>query len=429
MLGRHGKLTLGALSGADNSKDCVLVGTSAVYRKLMDPSLDTCNNVVPRYDCGKHTNKKAAVARARLEKSESEDSGVELPPNSPFGSEKSYGQEEPESIDVAYPEEQKHLRTSARKKSDSFVDSSSEETDIVDLTVPLKIEKFKVHRYGDITLQRERDMSGLPHKLEQAVLRSRRQRLSSREPTQNRTNWSNRHYQGSLKDQRRGTPLFHKTRSPTRCHNENEEHDPLHLPGDGLRYLENLCDMLEQIAELQKQNQRLQHEKRQSQERLHNIVLFNDSCQCSSSHSCRVTEGDAPDGSHPCIRTWENQIYRKRASSHTGILRNFQQQPSNRLIETDKTQPHFVSVPNLQENNAHSRDQRKIEVSQWDKMKDLIFKLSRKASSSSVGSASASTRHNYRSQNHSDAPSNAPRRRFLPSLVIRPSRKQGQQYR
>ncbi|KAM8972429.1 uncharacterized protein C8orf58 homolog [Pelodytes ibericus] len=401
-------------------EDCVPLGSTAVYRRLMDPSLDSCSSVAPGYSREHYITKEATLTRARLVKSESEDSGVELLPHSPFDSESSYSHEESESLDTVYSEEAEHLKGSAHEEPDSLRESSSEETDI--LEVHLKPQSIKVQR----TLQR-RDTSGLPHKLEQAVLRSRRQRGSSRESTLNRKACFSRQYSGSLKEQCSEKPPSHRTKSPSQSISETEKPDPLLLPGDGLKYLDNLCHMLEQIAELQQRNQRLQLEKKQAEERLHNRVMFVDSCQCGSSHSGRALKQDTPDG-RPNARSWERQNYRKRSSSHTGILANLPQQPVNSLTGAQKMESHFVSVPNLQEDATATRHRSfKVKVSQWEKVKSLLSKLAQKAPGPTAGPAPKRAATTCRSQTL-DGSSHAPRRLFFPGLVIRPSQKKRQHF-
>ncbi|XP_053319063.1 uncharacterized protein C8orf58 homolog [Spea bombifrons] len=423
MLGRHRKLTLGSLSsgGAGHSDDCVLVSGTAVYRRLMDSSLDTSSLAFPGYSHEKEVKEK--VIRGRLQKSVSEDSGVELPPHSPFGSESSYSNEEAESLEMTYPEEPEVLKTSVPEEPSIFRDSSSEETDILEVIASLKSESVNEHSYGAVARERDIEKSVLPHKLEQAVLRSKRQRYSPRDRVQNRPARNN---PCTLKCQQRGKSLSHCTRSPPLSHPQNEEPDPLLLPGEGLQYLEDLCLMLEQVAELQQRNQRLQQEKRQAERRLRSRAAFVDSYQCVSSRPSKVLQNDTTDGNLPNARPWESHDYRKRASSYTGILNSLPQQPDNRLKKTDKVEPRFVSVPNLQDSRTLSRSRNyKGEASQWEKVKDLLSKLTRKASGSTSGPRVTGTISNCRSQSLLEGSSHAPRRLFLPNLVIRPSRNQG----
>ncbi|KAM4678050.1 uncharacterized protein C8orf58 homolog [Discoglossus pictus] len=438
MLGRSRKLTLATLWNEERSDDCVLLGSTAVYRRLMDPSSDCCGPAASDFVCDGYYNQRDSQfqnIRGRFEKSESEDSGIELPPISPFGSESSYNPEEPESLESSVPEEPETLKHFTPY---DLKDSASVETDILDVSdseSPRTLTcKDSARLETSSTEDLERDMTGVPFKLEQAVLRSRRQR-GSRESHHNWAGRSGRHYQGSLKDQRRLKQHSLRTRSPPRPHQEEEVKDLLPLPGDGLQYLENLCLMLEHIAELQQKNLRLQQEKRKVEEKMYNTVPFIDTCVCGSNRPHRVSNLEDPDGALPETRTWKAQHYRKRSCSHTGVLQFTSQPQDNNLIGAAKLEPHFVSVPNLKDEDRSSMDQNcktpQSEFSQWDKIKYLISKLSRKAAGNAEapGVLRAEMQSNCRSQTLLESSSNPQRRLFLPALVIRPRTRQRQQFR
>ncbi|XP_018419191.1 PREDICTED: uncharacterized protein LOC108792817 [Nanorana parkeri] len=608
------------------------------------------------------------VIRARFEKSESEDSGVELPPPSPFGSESSYNPDEfesvesstpedPESLESSSPEESRDLKSPTYGKPDHFqhspakaaaAHSSSDDSG-----------SFNMHTIRDVNRvehclnkQPEKNISCVPHVLEQAILRSRRQRSSSREAIQNRAARCSRQYAGSLKEQRRGISAGYEARSPVRQRLEDEvksvltilfqflwdsvcivfqflwdsvcivfqflwdavcivsrflwdsvcivfrflwdavcivfrflwdtvcivfrflwdavcivsrfrwdimcivsrflwdsvcivfrflwdavcivfrflwdtvcivsrfrwdimcivsrflwdsvcivsrflwdsvcivfrflwdivcivsrfrwdimcivsrflwdsvcivfrflwdavcivfrflwetvcivsrflwdtvciDQDNLNLPGDGLRYLESLCHMLEQIAELQKRNQNLLHQKKTLEKKVQSQVLFLDACVCGSSQDSKDLEQDMTDNPLPHGTTWQQQHYRKRSSSHAGVLLSLARQPENNLKGTVKMDPHYVSVPNLQENERRRTNQSyKAESTQWCKVKDLLSKIAGK--NSSPGS-SRGTQSNCRTQTTLEETTQHPRRFFLPGLVIRP-RNHGRQF-
>ncbi|XP_075063208.1 uncharacterized protein C8orf58 homolog isoform X2 [Mixophyes fleayi] len=420
----------------------------------MDPPSGCSAPAVPHYaqSAGNRVgNRDYTVVRNRFEKSESEDSGVELPPPSPFGSESSYNPDEPESLESSAPEysespespessapeDPESLKSSICSKQDSF--ALSEETHKLAHSASKNPGSFKMHPHKDIDRleyflpqQREKDTSGVPHKLEQAVLRSRRQRSTSRESIQNRAARYSRQYPGSLKDQRRGKTFAHQARSPIRQSEENKDQDPLHLPGDGLRYLESLCDMLEQIAGLQENNLRLQHEKREAEERLRNRVVILDSCVCGSSRTCRELDNDLTDNPLPNERTWEAQHYRKRSSSQAGMLLTIARHTDSTLRESDKTEPHYVSVPNLKGGDRRRTTQTcKAEVSQWYKVKEMLSKLAHKGAGPADvkgSSRTAEPHYNCRTQATLEGTSQHPRRLFLPGLVIRP-RNNSRQFR
>ncbi|XP_075457588.1 uncharacterized protein C8orf58 homolog isoform X2 [Ascaphus truei] len=439
----------------------------------MDPVSECGGPVVSGFaddEDGDGGDRDPALPRGRFEKSESEDSGIELPPSSPFGSESSYTPEEPESLEVSTPEEPESLEISTPEEPESLEISIPEEPESLEISIPEEPESLEsstpeepeslessapvkqwsmkepfpegtdsleVHipekperSHGPTPNETsrlevsapnewERHRPGLPHKLEQAVLRSRRQRASSRGTPL---------YPGSLKGQCRVKPPARWSRSPPRPLQEEEEKDPLPLPGDGLRYLDSLCHMLEQIAELQQRNQRLQCEKREAEERLCNRegrVLFMDACVCGSSRPRGSSDLEPAGVSLPEVKPWVPPSLRKRSSSHTEVLLSLTRHPEHVLTGAEKRQPQFASVPNLQdEGDRSSRAQNsKGKASQWNKVKLLISRLARKAAWTSEvqGSPCRGTQSsNYRTQTLLGSSSHPPKRLFLPTLVIRP---------
>ncbi|PIO00737.1 hypothetical protein AB205_0201530, partial [Aquarana catesbeiana] len=426
----------------ERPEGCVLLGSTAVYRRLMDPS-SSCSisrdSLYPKLSANQEGNGKYTGIRNRLEKSESEDSGVELPPPSPYGSESSFNpdecgsvesstSEDHESLVNSAPEESQDLKSPPLGQPDHF--QHSQEAASVEHPSSESSKSFIMHSPRDLhrleycmNKQPDNNISIVPHKLEQAILRSRKQRSSSREAIQNRAARCIRQYPGSLKEQHRGKSVGYEERSPGRYSLENE--DALNLPGDGLRYLENLCHMLEQIAELQQRNQKLQHQKRTLEERLQSKVLFLDSCVCGSSRDSRDLEPDSTDNPLPHGATWQPQHYRKRSSSHAGFMLRLDRQLETKLKETNKMDPQYGSVPNLQETERQRTNQNyKAESSQWFKVKDLLSKLSGK---NSPPAPSRRTQSNFRMQTVVDGTPQHPKRLFLPGLVIKP-RNHGRQF-
>lgn len=428
------------------SEGCVPLGSTAVYKRLMDPTSHCTDSAVTHYvqfPTNHGGSRGCITVRKHFEKSESEDSGVELPPPSPFGSESSYNPDSEESLESSTPEYSESLDSPTPEDPESPKSAStenqgslalSEETDILE-----HAGSFKMHQDKDTDTvehffpQRERHTSGVPHKLEQAILRSRRQRSTSRESMQNknmqnRTARYHRQYVGSLKEQRRGNPSY-QSKSPTRQSQENKDQDPLLLPGDGLRYLESLCQMLEQIAELQQNNQRLQQEKREAEERKHNQVLFLESCVCGASQASRDSVNDLTDNPHPNERIWEPTHYRKRSSSHAGALLSTARPAGNGLRAAEKMDPQYVSVPNLQEGEKQRPHHNyKAESSQWYKVKEVLSRIAGKGAGPIHGSSKAADPHNNcRTQTLLEGNRQYPKRLFLPGLVIRP-RNHGRQF-
>ncbi|KAG9488585.1 hypothetical protein GDO78_004892 [Eleutherodactylus coqui] len=407
----------------------------------MDPVSDCTGPATSHYLQSPTTQRRSGgciIIRKRFEKSESEDSGVELLPPSPFGSESSYNPDESESLESSTPEDPERLDSPTPEDPESpkiehTIENQgsleqSEETVILEDSAPKNKESFKMPEDKDIdpierffSHQPKRDMSGVPHKLEQAILRSRRQRSSSKESIHNRTARHNRQHMGSHKDQRRGRTFSCQTKSPMCQSQENKDQDPLNLPGDGLRYLESLCQMLEQIAELQQKNQRLQQEKREAEERRHNQVLFLDSCVCGASSASRDSDNDLPDSHHRDESTWEPKHYRKRSSSHAGVLLSMARPTDNVLKRAAKMDPQYVSVPNLKEEERRPHRNYKTEASQWYRVKDMLSKFTRKGAGTILGTGQAAEmRNNCRTQTILEGNSQHPKRLFLPGLVIRP---------
>ncbi|KAM4036018.1 uncharacterized protein C8orf58 homolog isoform 2-T3 [Anomaloglossus baeobatrachus] len=405
----------------------------------MDPTTHCSDPTVSPYAqlTTNHGGSRRCNVRKRFEKSESEDSGVELPPPSPFGSESSYNPDESESLESSTPEYSESLKSitpevpeSPKSMNIESQDSLAkpEETAILDHLAVKDTGSFNMESDKDIDTmehffnqQRERDMTSVPHQLEQAILRSRR-RSTSRESIQNRTSRYHRQYVGSLKEQRRGKTFTHQAKSPTR---QSQDQDPLILPGDGLRYLESLCQMLEQIAELQEKNQSLQKEKREAEGRLHKPVpvLFLDSCVCGASRACKDSDNDVTDNPLPVKKVWEQKHYRKRSSSHAGVLFSIARPTTDKgLKPAVKMDPRYVSVPNLQEKEQPKSHQNyKAEVSQWHKVKDMLSKLARKGVGPVHGSGQmVEPRNNCRTQTILEGNPQHPKRLFLPGLVIRP---------
>ncbi|XP_075129338.1 uncharacterized protein C8orf58 homolog [Leptodactylus fuscus] len=382
----------------EHSEGCVLLRSTPVDQRLMDSTLHCPGPAVSHFSqrTANHGASRGCInGRKRFEKSESEDSGVELPPPSPYGSESSYSPEESESLESSTPE------YSESPDSPTSEDPESPKRPTTEIQAPLVQSKetvimehstgsFGIHSAKDVdpmerlvTQQRERELSGVPHKLEQAIIRSRRQRSSSKESIQNRTARNSRKYVGSIKEQRRGRTFSCEARSPTRPCQENKDQDPLHLPGDGLHYLENLCQMLEKIAELQQKNQRLQRDKKEAERRIHNQVLFLDSCVCGTSPNSRDSDSDVTDNPQPNEKTWEPKHYRKRSGSHAGVLLSVAKPTDNGLKVANKMDPKYVSVPNLQEGEQQRLHRNyKAEAPQWYKVKDMLSRLTGKSQES-----------------------------------------------
>ncbi|KAE8619309.1 hypothetical protein XENTR_v10009715 [Xenopus tropicalis] len=388
MLGRCRKLSFNSLWRKERfDEGCVLLSSTAVYRRIMDSSDHCCESETPSYDREvEHyvRNRRSTKKREEFMKSESEDSGVELPPPSPLGSESSYSAEEPESLEN--PQEPESLQSFTHEKADDLPDFTPDQTDIPQACASEKPENFKVLTHGeiaelDVDEQRETDTFDIPCKLEQAVLRSRTRRVRHKDLHQNRAGIRSRHYHGSLKH-----TLHNRARSPPRPVQVTEKEDPLSLPGEGLRYLESLCNMMEQIAELQQRNRALEREKREGEHRLHHRMPI-DACACGSTMSLIAPAPDSTDGALTEERPWEVRHYRKRSSSHTGVLWGLERNAARRLAAADKRDPHFVSVPNLQEEaRQNSSPNLKAEVSQWHRLKDLVSKLAHKAAGSGTTS-------------------------------------------
>ncbi|KAG8441131.1 hypothetical protein GDO86_006758 [Hymenochirus boettgeri] len=359
----------------------------------------------------------STMKMGRFKKSESEDSGVELPPGSPLGSESSYSIGEPDSLENHVYEEPECFKSFVHENTNVLPDITSDQMDLQALPKSRNpVLNYCPMTELDISEEQETDKSDISHRVEQAMQRSRMRRARHRDPHHCRSALYGQRYPGSLK-----TTYCNREKSPSRAALEKEE-DGLSFPGEGLRYLESLCLMMEHLAELQQRNRALLREKKETEQKVRNRVLGN-SCTCGSSKSHNPLVEDSTDSRLPDTGTWEDRQYRRRSSSHTGALRRVDRNTSHALVLANKTNPRFVSVPNLQEEVRQSRTQSfKGETSHWFKLKDLVSKLTNKATGSTAvqGSIGAEKQRSCRYQANLESSSIHPQRLFLPGLVIRP---------
>ncbi|XP_067168485.1 uncharacterized protein C8orf58 homolog isoform X2 [Apteryx mantelli] len=251
MLRRRGAFSVELLRGRDGSwetvESCVVRTSASVYRRLQEspaarpapmsgeapvawglpPEPGSPGSPPPRLG--------SFPASGRLLKSESEDSGVEMAsnensPRTPLGSESGF------SLDGFQP-----------------AHGDPEKS-----------------RLGEEPAPRERPPRGLSasKKLAQAAQRSRRQRAPGRSPRQlGRRSASAADLEALARRGRRGAEPRGGPSASQEPSVEPLEGDGQPAPGQGLRYLEHVCQMLERIARLQQANRQLQLQQQAAESR------------------------------------------------------------------------------------------------------------------------------------------------------------------
>ncbi|XP_075766829.1 uncharacterized protein C8orf58 homolog isoform X3 [Pelodiscus sinensis] len=170
------------------------------------------------------------------------------------------------------------------------------------------------------------------------------------------------------------------------------------LPGQGLRYLEHVCLMLETIAQLQQANRQLQQQQK---------VMASqpwgrpeESAVPAEDRSCRAPEEQEPAQPNPApgsraevemqeedlpLAAWRPHHFRARSASDTGMLQDLTRSSENEPACSRKTAGHCVSSPTLLDQpdwgaqtlppSRRPRNDR----SHWGKVKVLINRITRKS--------------------------------------------------
>ncbi|XP_053872542.1 uncharacterized protein C8orf58 homolog isoform X1 [Malaclemys terrapin pileata] len=228
------------------------------------------------------------------------------------------------------------------------------------------------------------------------------------------------------------------------CGEEAEvRRDPsLTLPGQGLRYLEHVCLMLEKIAQLQRANLQLQQQQKVMESRLwgqqaENVVP-------SEERPCRAPEEQGLSQPEPENRaevemqeedlpldSWRPHHFRARSASDTGMLQDLTRSSENEPACSRKPATHCVSSPTLLDQpdwgahtlppNMRPRNDR----SHWGKVKVLINRITRKsirASEPSLFGESAVDSRQCSLEASREKQCSHPRRSFLPALGVKKHR-------
>ncbi|KAL8173931.1 UNVERIFIED_CONTAM: hypothetical protein K2H54_034889 [Gekko kuhli] len=224
--------------------------------------------------------------------------------------------------------------------------------------------------------------------------------------------------------------------SPAEHHMESvvQDEPSLTMPGQGLRYLEHICQMLEKIAQLQKANQRLQYQHQIMECRLRAQESENDGLSEETPEELRLTRAEPPLGSQAATEMEESphspspyypHHFRARSASDTHVVLSPVHHSESRPDRSGKAAAHFSSSPSLlDQQDGGSRTlppgmKLKNEHSHWGKVKVLINRIKRKSvranEQTPFGEEAPSSRWS-RVDDVSDKQELQPRRRFLPTL-------------
>ncbi|XP_044858994.1 uncharacterized protein C8orf58 homolog isoform X1 [Mauremys mutica] len=216
----------------------------------------------------------------------------------------------------------------------------------------------------------------------------------------------------------------------------------LTLPGQGLRYLEHICLMLEKIAQLQQANLQLQQQQKAMESRLWGQQAEN--AVPSEERPCRAPEEGGLSQPEPENRvevemqeedlpldSWRPHPFRARSASDTRVLQDLPRSSENEPVCSRKTAVHCVSSPTLLDQpdwgahtlppNMRPRNDR----SHWGKVKVLINRITRKSIRASepspFGESAIDSRH-CSLEASLEKQGSHPRRSFLPALGVKKHR-------
>ncbi|XP_042331130.1 uncharacterized protein C8orf58 homolog [Sceloporus undulatus] len=437
-----------------SGESCVVLTSVSMYRKLQDPQTEMSlrleldggmTHKVDRWaEAGSPTEDEPhqlsfLPSSGRLLKSESEDSGVEMAsndhsPSTPVGSEKSF------SLDCL----------------DGFQPSTE------DSSLPAAHQSFPEEKGQDVpdpvqdrTYQRSLSIS---KKLAQVVQRSQKHRLPSHspQPPSQRPrslmdleelkcyHLSRMESVDGIMDMANGIddrPLFGSSTPEEHSTEKQVLDDPsLAMPGQGLRYLEHICQMLEKIAHLQRANLRLQHQQKMMECQIRAQKLENEGFSEETSEGSGMARV-GPQPENPAASemeeeterevdspaAWHPHHFRARSASDTRELRSPARNLGNRPDCPRKSAAHFASSPSLLDQlDGGSRTlpvgiKIKNEHSHWSKVRVLINRMKRKSvrtnePSSPCKPASSSSRRQCGADIAFDRQESQHKRHFLPSL-------------
>ncbi|XP_048367937.1 uncharacterized protein C8orf58 homolog [Sphaerodactylus townsendi] len=367
----------------------------------------------------------------RLLKSESEDSGVEMAssdhsPSTPVDSEKSFTLD---CVDGFQP------------SASTTVVSHDSSANAGQQVEPDPSQDRPYHRNLSVS-----------KKLAQVVQRSQKHRLPSRSSRQlGQRSRSHLDLEG-LKaycaqspvsvDDVVGTACGENCRANSGCNTPLEQHteamvqnEPsLTMPGQGLQYLEHICQMLEKIAQLQRANQQLQYQHKLMECRLRAQEPENDGLSEETPEESRLTGAEPLPASQAATEMEESpnsrspyypHHFRARSASDTHVVLSPAHHLENRPESSEKATAHFSSSPSLIDQpdggscTLPPGMKLKNEYSHWGKVKVLINRIKRKSVRANEQTPFGEAAPSSRWSRVDDVPGKQelhPRRRFLPSL-------------
>ncbi|XP_078522411.1 uncharacterized protein C8orf58 homolog isoform X2 [Lissotriton helveticus] len=215
---------------------------------------------------------------------------------------------------------------------------------------------------------------------------------------------------------------------------EMENNDPMVLPGQGLRYLEHVCQVMEKMAELQRNNRSLRRQKRAIEARLRGTASEQEICGAASPleasqpdlHLARQTDASTSGGPRVSFRE------RSMSTSDVGNLWDFapiqgtRARPSAAILGTYVSTPDLKDTPDgwIPSNVPYLRQ--KSEPTQWERVKELISKIARRAVEppNTLRKASFNRRPHPREDAVLENPRPASRKVFLPNIVVKKQKRQ-----
>ncbi|XP_008118367.2 uncharacterized protein C8orf58 homolog isoform X1 [Anolis carolinensis] len=413
----------------------VVLTSVRMYRKHPDPqaqvslSLELGNKTTPKVDrwgeAGSPTDPAPhplsfLPTSGRLLKSESEDSGVEMAsndhsPSSPVGSEESF------SLDGFQPAvEDSPPPVSLEEKGPGVQNPIQDCTYLRSLSVSRKlaqvVQRSQKHRLPG---QRPRSLVDL-----EQMKSFHLPQLASVDGIVDMANGDDREIFGC------------KTLEEHSIEEQVPDEPSLSMPGQGLRYLEHICQMLEKIAHLQRANMRLQHQQQIMECKIRAQKLENEGFSEEAAEDSELVEPanaaasemeKEPDGENDSPDSWHPHHFRARSASDTRMLRSpARNHAANKADYSRKSATHSASSPNLLDQldgGSHTLPANikvKNDHSNWGKVKVLINRMKRKSlrsnESGSLDQLAPGSSEQCREDTLLDKQEPILRRRFLPAL-------------
>ncbi|KAM6431691.1 uncharacterized protein C8orf58 homolog isoform 1-T1 [Liasis olivaceus] len=439
------------------AESCVVLTSVSMYRKLQAPQPQAPLSLDPEDKMSKGADRWAEAGSpteaaphqlgflpmsGRLLKSESEDSGVEMAsndhsPSTPIGSEKSFSLDCLDGLQLTVEDD-----SCPAPREDCPKEDRPEEP------VPAQDRAYR------------RNLS-VSKKLAQVVQRSQKHRLPVRSPrqlTQRPRSLVDLEGLKSCYPHRPasvdGAPdaasgghravLGCSTPEEQKIEEEAQQPTSLPMPGQGLRYLEHICQMLEKIAQLQRANMQLHHQRqvlecRIRAQELENEGFTEDFPEDSKLPQMNPQPGDPAameiekeEGEHSSLLdSWHPHLFRTHSASDTRMLRRQTCNLGSKIDRSSKIPAHAASSPSLLDQldgNSHTLPpgiKLKNDHSHWGKVKVLINRITRKSAQTNELTPSSDTASNSRHCRADivlDKEGSYPRRHFLPTLVAKKQR-------